>query len=63
MDDSQFRDAFRLIAAVQSLGLIDYRTIGGKVAQAENFRGFIAAYRERLKEQQEAEAAGDNAGG
>jgi len=63
MDGSQFRDAFRLIATAQSLGLIDYRTIGGKVAKAENFRGFMAAYRERQKEQQEAEAAGDNAGG
>lgn len=63
MDESPFRDAFRLIAGAQSLGLVDYRTIGGKVAQAENFQGFMAAYRERLKEEQESESLGDNAGG
>jgi len=46
-----FGDAFRLIATPQSAGLIDYRTITGKVKDAENFQTFMAAYMGRLKKQ------------
>ncbi|MDP6573088.1 MAG: tetratricopeptide repeat protein [Rhodospirillales bacterium] len=49
MENGPFRDAFRLIASPQSQGLVDFRTIAGKVADVENFRGFMAAYRDRLK--------------
>jgi tetratricopeptide (TPR) repeat protein len=50
MDDSRFRDAFRLIASPDTLGLISYASIAGKVADVENFQTFMAAYQERLKE-------------
>lgn len=50
MDESRFRDAFRLIASPDTLGLIDYASIAGKVADVENFQTFMAAYQERLKE-------------
>ncbi len=50
MDDSRFRDAFRLIASPDTLGLISYSSIAGKVADVENFQTFMAAYQERLKE-------------
>jgi len=50
MDNTRFRDAFRLIATPQSLGLINYSSIAGKVTDVENFQTFMAAYQERLKE-------------
>ena len=51
MDASVYKDAFRLIAGDQTQGLTDYRTIAGKVAVAESFQGFMAAYKKRLKAQ------------
>lgn len=51
MDSTQFRDAFRLIASPQTLGLISFASIAGKVADVENFQSFMEAYQERLKEQ------------
>lgn len=50
MDNGRFRDAFRLIASPDTLGLISYASIAGKVADVENFQTFMAAYQERLKE-------------
>ncbi|NQU58246.1 MAG: tetratricopeptide repeat protein, partial [Rhodospirillales bacterium] len=50
MDNTQFRDAFRLIASPQTLGLISFASIAGKVADVENFQSFMDAYRERLKQ-------------
>ena len=50
MDETSFRDAFRLIASTQNLGLINYSAIAGKVADVENFKAFMAVYQERLKE-------------
>jgi len=50
MENSRFRDAFRLIASPQTLGLIDYGSIARKVTDVENFQTFMAAYQERLKE-------------
>ena len=49
MENGPFRDAYRLIASPKVQGLVDFRTIAGKVADVENFRGFMAAYRDRLK--------------
>ena len=49
MENGPFRDAYRLIASPKAQGLVDFRTIAGKVADVENFRGFMAAYRDRLK--------------
>jgi len=45
------RDAFKLIASSDTLGLISYASIAGRVAEANNFQSFIAAYQERLKAQ------------
>ncbi len=49
MDNTVYRDAFRLIASPEAPGLLDYRTIAGKVSTVENFQAFMTAYRERLQ--------------
>ena len=49
MDNLSYKDAFRLIASPQTVGLLDYRSIADKVAAAEHFQEFMAAYRERVK--------------
>ena len=49
MDDSPFRDAFRLIASPDTFGLISYNSIAGKVKDVKNFQTFMSAYQERLK--------------
>lgn len=48
MDGTSFRHAFRLIASPQTQGLLDYRTIANKVADVEQFREFVASYRQGL---------------
>ncbi len=50
MDETTYRDAFRLIASTQNVGLINYSAIAGKVADVENFKAFMAVYQERIKE-------------
>jgi len=45
-----FKDAFQLIASPNSIGLIDYRTVAAKVKTVSNFKNFMAAYKDRLKE-------------
>ena len=49
MAKTTFADAFNLIASPDALGLIDYRTIAGRVKEVSNFGTFLAAYRERVK--------------
>ena len=49
MDDSRFRDAFRLIASPDTLGLISYTSIAEKVTDVKNFQTFMSAYQERLR--------------
>ena len=51
MDQGLLRDAFRLIAAPQTQGLVDPRTIASRVGDVEKFQGFMAAYKERLRKQ------------
>lgn len=51
MDAGPFKDAFRLIANPQVKEDFDISRIPGKVAEAENFRTFMAEYRQRLKSQ------------
>jgi len=48
MDGTSLRDAFRLIASPQTQGFLDYRTIANKVADVEQFREFVASYRQGL---------------
>lgn len=43
------KDAFKLISSPENHGLIDYRTVAGKVVDAQNFQAFMAAYKERIK--------------
>jgi len=50
MDETSYRDAFRLIASTDNLGLINYSAIASKVTDVENFKSFMTAYQERLKE-------------
>jgi tetratricopeptide (TPR) repeat protein len=49
MDESPFRDAFRLIASPDTFGLISYTSIAGKVKDVKNFQTFMSAYQERLR--------------
>ena len=49
MDTTEFKDAFRLIVSPNTVGLPDYRTVASKVAMANNFKSFMASYRERMK--------------
>jgi len=49
MANGPLSDAFWLIASPKTEGLIDFSTIASKVADVEKFRGFMAAYRARLK--------------
>ena len=49
MDATELKDAFRLIASPNTVGMLDYRTVASKVATANNFKSFMSAYRERQK--------------
>jgi hypothetical protein len=49
MDATPFKDAFRLIASPNAVGLLDYRTVASKVMTVSNFKTFMSAYRERMK--------------
>jgi tetratricopeptide (TPR) repeat protein len=49
MDATSFKDAFRLIASPDNIGLIDYRTVAGRVKTVSNFKNFMSAYRKRLE--------------
>ncbi len=51
MEASTYREAFRLIASPQTVGLIDYGSIADKVKDVENFQAFMTAYRDRLSHQ------------
>ena len=51
MDDSPFRDAFRLIASPDTFGLISYKSIAGKVKDVKNFKtNFHAFWRIKMQE-------------
>jgi len=49
MDATPYKDAFRLIASPDNIGLIDYRTVANRVRTVSNFKNFMSVYRERLK--------------
>lgn len=49
MERTPFVDAFDLITTTPEEGLIDYRTVAERIKQAEDFRSFLTAYRERLR--------------
>ncbi|MCB2099446.1 MAG: hypothetical protein KDE22_01150, partial [Rhodobacterales bacterium] len=50
MDQTLFRDAFRLVADTPEPGPTDVRRLSELVSEAENFRGFMGAYRDRLRD-------------
>jgi tetratricopeptide (TPR) repeat protein len=49
MERTPFRDAFDLITTIPEDGVIDYRTVAERIKQAEDFKSFLAAYRDRLR--------------
>lgn len=51
MEKTPFANAFDLITTTPEGGLIDYRTIAGRIKQAENFQSFLSSYQERLRNQ------------
>lgn len=50
MDNTPYKDAFRLISRPPAEGLIDYQTIAGRVSEATNFQAFLNAYRAKLNQ-------------
>ncbi len=50
MANSQFNEAFRLIAAPVSLGLIDPVSVLGRVQTVTNFRSFLEKYKKQINE-------------
>ncbi len=50
MDNTPFKDAFRLIASADSKGLVDFRSVASKVKTVSNFKNFMESYKNRLKE-------------
>jgi hypothetical protein len=46
-----FRDAFDLVTATPESGVIDIASVGGKIRQAEKFRSYLTAYRDRLRDE------------
>ena len=51
MEKSSLKDAFKLITTPTPLGLTDPAQVPIRVKEVENFQTFMAAYRERLKNQ------------
>ena len=49
MADSPYKDAFRLIAAPSTDGLMNYRNIAEKMKEVEGFQSFMTAYRDQLR--------------
>ena len=49
MAKSRLMDAFNLITATTSMGVLDYKLVKSRVMEAEKFQTFLAGYRERLK--------------
>jgi len=51
LTETPFENAFDLVTASPEAGLIDVASVGGKIRQAERFRNYLTAYRERLREE------------
>ncbi len=51
LSGTPFEDAFDLVTATPETGLIDIASVGGKIRQAERFRSYLTAYRDRLREE------------
>ena len=47
---TEFKDAFRLVAAPTALGLISPNSVPSRVKLAENFKTFLSEYKKRLQE-------------
>lgn len=48
MNKTAYGNPFDLVTTPPSAGLIDYRTVTSRVKQAEDFKSFLATYKERL---------------
>lgn len=51
LSGTPFEDAFDLVTATPETGLIDIASVGGKIRQAERFRSYLTAYRDRLRDE------------
>ncbi|MBB4266730.1 tetratricopeptide repeat protein [Roseospira visakhapatnamensis] len=51
LEGTPFEDAFDLVTASPEDGLIDIASVGGKIRQAERFRDYLTAYRDKLREE------------
>ncbi|MBB4287030.1 tetratricopeptide repeat protein [Roseospira goensis] len=51
LDGTPFQDAFDLVTATPESGVIDIASVGGKIRQAEKFRSYLTAYRDKLREE------------
>ncbi|KJE34499.1 hypothetical protein UF64_15705 [Thalassospira sp. HJ] len=52
MAQSPYAEAFSLITSSPTHGLIDYRTLADRVDEVEEFKGFLATYRDQLEKSQ-----------
>ncbi|MDP2696680.1 hypothetical protein [Thalassospira sp.] len=52
MAQGPYAEAFNLITSSPTQGLIDYRTLTSKIEEVENFKGFLATYRDQLEKTQ-----------
>jgi hypothetical protein len=52
MAQSPYAEAFSLITSSPTQGLIDYRTLSDRVDEVEEFKGFLATYRDQLEKSQ-----------
>lgn len=52
MSQSPYAEAFSLITSSPTQGLIDYRTLSDRVDEVEEFKGFLATYRDQLEKSQ-----------
>jgi hypothetical protein len=50
MGKTSFKDAFRLIASPDATGLVDFRSVAGKVTTVSNFDKFMASYEKNSKD-------------
>ena len=49
MERTNFSDAFKLVAAPLSLGLIDPKSVANRVKMVTNFRSFMDKYKDQVK--------------
>ena len=49
MAQTEWREAFELLTSEPERGIIDYRRIGDKIKQAQDFQTFMGDWQQRVK--------------